>query len=155
MSATSLVAAAIVAAICLGSLAIVPRIWKGWYGKGGARLWGARHTHGDIALFWWPFGDSTRRGAIRGLIAAICAAWCLFLSGIAAEASVHVHGESSQVSKFIAFIFLGLAGVALIMHFTVMLFNWPKFIVPPPQRDEPGALAGHGNRNSGDSRGAA
>jgi hypothetical protein len=143
MMAADIIATAGVAAICFGSLFILPRAWKGWYAEDSHGSRGPR-THGDIALFWWPFGAASRRGAIRGMIPAIAAAWTLLAAGITVRLPGFTNGNDQRVLRIVAITLLGCFAVALALHVCVILFNRPKFIVPPPMRDEPGLLTEHG-----------
>lgn len=78
---------------------------------------------------------------IRGLAVTICAGWALLISGLSAELTAEVSGEAALALRVIAIVFLILFGIALILHFTVIFLNWPKFIVPPSQRREIGLFA--------------
>jgi hypothetical protein len=144
--ASELVAALLVFVICVGGLLILPRVWRGWFAEDGAGFRGSRRTHGEIPFFWWPYGEASRRDAIRGLVAAICAAWALLVAGVVAVLSAHVSGRGVHVLHAVSLIFIGIFVVFLILHFTVMLLNKPKFIVPPSQRAEPGVLAERSSR---------
>lgn len=75
------------------------------------------------------------------MIPIVLSAWGLLFGGMAADASGWTQGSMSLAMKVIAIIFIVLSGIALAMHITVIFFNRPKFIVPPPHRNEPGAFA--------------
>jgi hypothetical protein len=60
--------------------------------------------------------------------------------------SVHVSGPGVHVLNAVSIVFIGIFVVFLILHFTVMLLNEPKFIVPPSQRAESGVLAERSSR---------
>jgi hypothetical protein len=94
-----------------------------------------------LLFFWWPYGDASRRGAIRGLVATICAGWALLIAGLSAELTAEVSGEAVLVLRVIAIVFMIFFGIALVLNLTVISLNWPKFIVPPSQRGEIGLLA--------------
>jgi hypothetical protein len=135
---SELVAALLVLVICIGGLLILPRVWRGWFASDGT---GSRRTHGGNALFWWPYGEASRRGAIRGLVAAIFAAWALLIAGMLAAVSVQVSGRSAHTFHTGAIALIAIFVIFLLLHFTVMFLNRPKFIVPPSQRGELGVLA--------------
>jgi hypothetical protein len=141
MSAAQVVATSFVFVICVGGAVILPRVWRGWYGEGNFPYRGSRRTRGQIAFFWWPYGDASRRGVIRGLPVTICAGWALLISGLSAELTAEVSGEAALALHVVAIVFLILFGIALILNFTVIILNWPKFIVPPSQRREIGIFA--------------
>lgn len=147
MSAAEVVATLFVLAICVGGTVIIPRAWKGWFGQGEIVYHGRERTHGEIAFFWWPYGEESRRGVVRGIVAAICAGWALLISGLAAELTRDVSGGAAEVLHVIAIVFIVLFAAGLVMNCSVIFLNRPKFIVPPPQRGEPGLLAARAARN--------
>ena len=92
-------------------------------------------------MIWWPFGDATRRGAVRAFVAATFW-WCgatvyYWASYLAADPA----GPATRAWKLVAWIAVALTLAWFALVLTVMFFNWPKFVVPPPQRGEPGAVA--------------
>lgn len=125
----------------VGGLLLLPRIWSGWFGQTATRSRGTLQTRGDRAFVWWPFGDASRRGAIRGLVAVIAAWWGGLLMITAMEVSLNSHGTVSHAARITGLTFAALTGLAFLAAVTVMFFNWPKFIVPPSQRGERGILA--------------
>lgn len=147
MSVPDVVATALVIVICLGGLAILPRVWKGWYVEEATGFHPSRSTHGGIALFWWPFGKGSQCNFIRGLIPAIGAVWALLIAGLAARIASHVNDKAARALHITAVAFLACFVIALALHFTVVLFNQPKFLVPPPQRGDPGLLAARGAKH--------
>lgn len=44
------------------------------------------------------------------------------------------------VGEWVFFMLIGAANVALLMALSVIAFNWPTFLVPPPMRGERGAI---------------
>jgi len=133
-----------VCAVALGvfGLLMLPRIWQGWY-QGEITIQGRQRTRGQVILFWWPFGETSRRGAVRGAVAIISAWWGALLAIGANEIGLSTQGDVSHAARTLALLFAASAILALIMHLTIILFNWPKFIVPPPQRSERGVLTSH------------
>jgi hypothetical protein len=133
--------------LCLVGAFILPRVWAGWYVREDIPGRVAERSPGDVALFWWPYGEASRRGALRGLVAAIGAVWSLFLAALAALLSTDFSSTSSHVLRVLGIIFLVLAVCLLAMHFTIMFFNRPKFMVPPCQRGEAGVLQGRTSKS--------
>lgn len=155
MSASDIAVGAVATLIGSWSLVLLPRAWRGFFTRRETRFRGRLRTHGELGMIWWPFGDSTRRGAVRAFVAATfwwCGAtvfyWASYLGA----------GTSSSASRAwytVAWIFAVWALVWFVLVLTVMFFNRPKRIVPPSQRDEPGAVAewrGTRRRSRGDAR---
>jgi hypothetical protein len=90
---------------------------------------------------WWPLGAALRRGFIRGIAVGVvtCAALvlCLVFVGIAE----HTSGSVSSAANSAGIAALLVIVVLILVNASITLFNRPRFAVPPPLRDEPGALA--------------
>ena len=141
MSANDIFVGVVGAVMGLVVLTNVPRAWRGYWTRQQKRFGGRLRTHGELALIWWPFGDATRRGAIRGFV-AVTLWWCG--STVFYWASFQGAGSASSSSRgwhVVAWIFAVWSLASLALALTVMFFNWPKFVVPPPYRGEPGAVA--------------
>ena len=123
------------------SLFLVPRAWRGYFTRRETRYRGQLRTHGELGLIWWPFGEATRSGAIRGFV-VLTFWWCVALLGYwVIQVSQHSAGSVSHVTRIVAELLFGLCAVLFALALTVMFFNWPKFVVPPPSRGESGAVA--------------
>jgi hypothetical protein len=74
------------------------------------------------------------------MVPIFCCVWALLLAAAAGAADEHLKGVAWDAMRgvLIALAVAFLAGLALTA--VVMLFNWPKFVVPPYLRDEPGLL---------------
>jgi hypothetical protein len=84
---------------------------------------------------WWFFGDAVWRGFLRSLPAAVIGAWFLILATFGIVLSNRkIIDESVPVWLGLGFFLFGVLAI------TIALFNWPKFLVPPSLRDEPGAV---------------
>jgi hypothetical protein len=142
MSASNVLTGACGVALGIVGLLMLPRIWHGWY-QGEVILHGTRRTRGEAIFFWWPFGESSRRGAIRGVVAIIAAWWGALLAIAANEISLRTNGDASHGARIAALFLVACTILCFVLHLTVIFFNWPKFIVPPPQRNERGFLASH------------
>lgn len=120
-----------VAFLGVASVVSVPRYWKGDTGY-------LRREHPPSI---WPFGVAAWKGFVRAspafltmmLVAAIAFLIPALFLGTRVSTPWRVYG------------LLVLAYLALVVAVTVSitLFNRPRFLVPPPWRDEPGALFGH------------
>lgn len=106
------------------------------YWRGESRDFIDENTRG-----WWPFGEALRRGGLRSihLGVAICA------TGVLAVVSFEIHDrvearwlEATTFATAWAFSILFL--VSLVIDASVLLFNRPRWLVPPRYRDEPGAI---------------
>ena len=71
----------------------------------------------------------------------------------AAAVSTHLTGSPSHAARVVAEVFFALAAVGFALVLTVMFFNWPKFVVPPPQRGEAGAVAEWHKKDGNTGRG--
>ena len=138
MSAPDIVAMVIGAVGSVIGLAVLPRVWRGLV-AGKTRVGGRLRPNAELALLWWPFGDATRRGAARGFVAGVFWWWGLTIfywtytlgAGQARPGAYHAVRTASEWWMLLWFAVM----------LSVMFFNWPKWIVPPVQRAEPGAVA--------------
>ena len=80
----------------------------------------------------WPFGAASWHGVIRSFV--VCAPFIalVFAGGALAELS-----DADDLGMAI-----GLIGlfVSVVLHVPILLWNRPKALIPPPMRDQPGAL---------------
>jgi hypothetical protein len=134
--------------VVAGVLAL-PKVWRGYFAQ---EVWfrGRRYTHGDAAFMLWG-GPIARRGLARTYVPVLIG-WCGVVVGLWVSA---VNGGSAGQLAPVAAKVAALSAVAwfffwLIPVITIILFNWPKFLVPPPQRSAKGALAER--RSAGDIR---
>lgn len=125
-----MVGAAFCLAMLIGCLAVwvvtAPRHWRG-----ESRL------RGDDPPLWFPFGEPVWRGVVRSYVT-----WtpfvALFFGGGAVAALSREGADMYDVGMAICCLGL-LLGAAV--HFPIVFFNRPRFLVPPGLRNEPGALA--------------
>ena len=143
MSASDIVTGVFVTLIGLGSLIMLPRVWGGYLTRRETRFRGRIRSHGELTYIWWPFGDATRRGLVRGIVPmtfAVCGAvigyWVMEL--IAGQGADRYDSHPARLAAGLTAAWFGIGWVLLL---TIMFFNWPRFLVPPGQRDEPGAVA--------------
>jgi hypothetical protein len=98
---------------------------------GAPRLWRGDADVDEPAPAW-PFGAPAWRGVIRSFIVGPPCIALVFAGGAVAELT-----DADDLGMAIGAFGL-LAVVAL--HVPMLLFNRPKALVPPPLRDQPGAL---------------
>jgi hypothetical protein len=98
-----------------------------------AKVWrGTSAINSDVSPDWWPFGPPVWRGVARGYVAT--GPFILVLFGGAAIAEL-----SSKEDLGMGIALLGLLGVPFV-QLPIIFFNRPRSLVPPHQREEPGAL---------------
>jgi hypothetical protein len=89
---------------------------------------------------WWFWGDPLLRGWVRALAVGLIGGWLLVTSMIAAALLATETVTSSVGFGILSLLVIGLFA-SLGMIATIMLFNRPRFAVPPHLRDQPGAVA--------------
>jgi hypothetical protein len=104
---------------------VVAKVWRGE----------SEFDGGDRPAFW-PFSTALWRGAGRAI--PILGASVLLLIG-AGIASDLIGADSKYDDAAMSIGLLGLLGTVC-LGFPVMYFNRPKLLVPPPWRDDPGAV---------------
>ena len=87
---------------------------------------------------WWPYGAALLRGWQRALAVGVGA----FAFGVAAAVCGILNASygSNAVERLIGVLAIVMVTLVLLM-LVVMLFNRPKFMVPPRFRDQRGALS--------------
>jgi hypothetical protein len=114
-----------VAILALFALAIT-RIWQG-----------RSELDGSSPPSWWPFSDALWRGVMRAFPVQAACFTLLVGGGIGADLAGK---DSSGYDIGMSIGLIGLLGIFL-LALPITFFNRPRFLVPPHQRDEPGALA--------------
>lgn len=108
------------------------------FGLASTRVWqGRSELNAGSPPSWWPFSDALWRGVIRAFPVQAACFTLLVGGGIGADLA----GKDSQgydVGMSIGLV--GLLGI-LLLALPITFFNRPRFLVPPHQRDEPGAVA--------------
>lgn len=118
----------LVALFGVGCLVTVPRYWRGDTG----------YLRRERPPGVWPFGVSSWKGFVRAspaftgmmLVASIAFLIPAIFLGPRVSTSWRIYGLLT-----LAFLVLVIA-----VTLSITLFNRPRFLVPPPWRDEPGAL---------------
>lgn len=108
------------------------------------RFWSNPAEYHPVKPAWWFFGDAVWQGFVRSLVPAVIAGWFLILAVAAMMlANQKTAGPELAVWLGLGFLLFGLLGLSIVF------FNWPKFLVPPSLRHQPGALQAWFGRSSG------
>lgn len=118
-------------------LSVLPRVWRGT---------GLNDV--QAATVGWLRHESSRRAFARGGVAAILSFPWLALALWALDAHRYSHGAASSIGLFVGiFSIITFAVIGVALNAMVALFNWPKLLVPPSLRAEPGILETWFNRS--------
>jgi polyferredoxin len=101
---------------------VLPDIWRG-------------RSPAQKVPTYWLWGDPLYRGGIRAVPSIMVA-----LLIVALSAAVIPLNQRGIVGDWIFFTLFIAAIVALIMALSVIMFNWPTFLVPPSMRGQRGAI---------------
>jgi hypothetical protein len=103
-----------------------------------ARIWQGRSQYDPSRPpAFWPFSLPLWRGVARAFpIQGACV--LILLGGGIAGVLIGEDGRGYDIAMGIGF--AGVLGL-FVLAFPITFFNRPRFLVPPHQRDEPGALA--------------
>ncbi|WP_328890603.1 hypothetical protein [Streptomyces sp. NBC_00316] len=91
----------------------------------------------DAATHRYSTNPSVIRGHERGIVAL--AGWLMSMTIGIVAATAAAGGAGPAVEEVGAFFILGSFPL-LMLHATIVWFNWPKFLVPPHQRSETGSV---------------
>lgn len=129
----------VAAMIGLGLLSIlawsqVPKLWRH-----ETKIWDGR------APSWWLWGEALFRGWVRSLVVATAAGTALVILSAVVLAVDPDYDAPSDARESQAEIVAGAVAVGVwvlltLTMFSVILFNRPKFLVPPHLRGERGAI---------------
>ncbi|SRR5712671_248915 len=111
MSANDIAAGVVGTLIAVWNLYLLPRIWRGHLQRRETRFRGQLRSHGELSLIWWPFGEVTRRGAVRGFVAMDLAWFAGVLSFWAMQLSDKLTGSPAHGWRVVALVFLACFGV--------------------------------------------
>lgn len=125
LSAVQMVALIVMAVLAVAGVLLLPRIWRGDLAS----------TYDDASRDVWLWGEPLRRGFIRGLHLGILGTIVLvFLVFTTADL------EPTESVGPVAGTAVGLFFVLLALSGSVVLFNRPRWAVPPHARHQPGAV---------------
>lgn len=107
----------------------LPRLWKtgGYDIESGFRG-------------WWPYGDRSLKGWVRALPTSVAGAWALVIALIGMTISQVTSGPTHEVATNVAIAASVGMFLAVPIIITIIVFNRPRFLVPPPRRNEPGII---------------
>ena len=123
--------------------ALVFMTWK------AIRLWRHPEVTDDFssAFAFLPFGDDVRRGEVRSVLLTVVTLWSaalLFAGGLTLG-----EGEVSTAGAYVVAGAVVVILLCLLCEVTVILFNRPKFVVPPHMRADPGVITARRARRKG------
>jgi hypothetical protein len=101
---------------------VLPDVWRG-------------RSPAQKVPTYWLWGDPLYRGGIRAVPSIIIA-----LLIVALSAAVIPLNQRGIVGDWIFFMLFIAAIVAVVMALSVIIFNWPTFLVPPSMRGQRGAI---------------
>ncbi|MDQ0585490.1 hypothetical protein [Streptomyces rishiriensis] len=84
-----------------------------------------------------PFGKEVKRGEVRSLALTAASLWGVTVLLLLGLLDVDMTGPLTAVFAFALVTVL----LSLLCEISVVLFNAPKFVVPPHMRSDPGVLA--------------
>jgi hypothetical protein len=123
--------------------------WSAWWAIAAAmRTWRGIGTPLSRRQATALMDPDMRAGFDRGVL-AFGLGWgflAVFIAGIALASSLNAHGRivggTLSAAGLAAIVFIGLGC-------SIIEFNWPKFLVPPRHRGDPGIVAARRSRRRG------
>jgi hypothetical protein len=97
-----------------------------------------------------PFGDDVRRGEVRSVALTATSLWGATL--LIWLALLDTDASAPSIILVAALVVLLLP---VVCEVSVVLFNRPKFVVPPHMRADPGVIAARRRHRKGGGRGSA
>jgi hypothetical protein len=98
-------------------------------------LWRGQSPVADRVPAYWLWGRPLYRGGIRAVPSIMIA-----LLIVALSAAVIPLNQRGIVGDWVFFTLFFASIVAVLMAVSVIMFNWPTFLVPPSMRGERGAI---------------
>ena len=105
------------------------------------RLWRYEFKHHDRVPAYWPWGEALWHGYVRMMpfsIPAVLVYLVCLLVGLRVPEE-----PTGPFARPLWYVVPALVSIGLVMlvMFTIIFFNWPKRLVAPHLRRQPGALA--------------
>jgi hypothetical protein len=141
MSLFEIVTGVLVALAGIAGLIFMPPVWAGHLSRRETRFRERVRSRSELSCTRWPLREAIRRGVIRGYVPATLAGWGIIVAYWVKALSSQTPGHIPPTNQPIAWFAFAWVVLWLMVLLTVIFFNRPKFIVPPSQRDEAGALA--------------
>ena len=102
------------------------------------KVWrGTSHIDTERPPSWWPFSVALWRGISRAFPVQGACVLVLIAGGGVADA-IGKDGAGYDIAMSAGLV--GLLGI-FVFALPIMFYNRPRFLVPPHQRDDPGAIA--------------
>lgn len=113
------------------------------------QLWKNANLVDDFmdAFSFLPFGKEVRRGEVRSFGLSVTSVW-----GVAVLIWLALTDSDSSAPSFVLIAALVTILVPLLCEVSVVLFNTPKFVVPPHMRSDAGVLAARRARRAAGSK---
>lgn len=125
LHAVQVVALTVMAVLAVAGVLLLPRIWRGELAS----------TYDHASRDAWLWGEPLRRGVIRGLHLGILGTVVLVFL-VFATADLDPTGNMDPIAGAAVVLFCAV----LVLYGSVILFNRPRWVVPPHARDQPGAV---------------
>ncbi len=114
----------------------------------GASLQMPKYWRGELVQLyergsggWWPFGEALRRGFLRSIHLGVVGGFWVLASLFFLSLRDNVGaGLAQSALEALGVVSAAMFFVTLILDLLVVLLNRPKFLVPPPYRDDVGAV---------------
>lgn len=103
---------------------------------------GAGPSELERTLSWLPFGAGFRHGVIRAQPAVLLSMGTALLASAALGVTEVTDGGLRLVFIVLGLLLLGTFMLFFVLALTVVFFNWPKKLVPPYLREQPGIVSG-------------
>lgn len=117
--------------IVIIGLSQMPKYWRGEL----------RDLHARGSAVWWPLGTSLRRGFLRTLHLGLAGATCALLTLVSSFIEQTSHSPAvTSAADAAKGAFIALFLCILLLDLAVVVANRPKILVPPPYRDDRGAV---------------
>ena len=126
MSAEMVITIAFYALLVFGYFYAVGKVWRG-----------ESQFDRDSPAAFWPFSVELWRGGGSALPVQGACSLSLIGAGITSDL---IGSDSPYYDAVMAIGLLGVLGT-FFLAFPIMYYNRPKLLVPPPWRDDPGAVA--------------
>jgi hypothetical protein len=117
-------------ALVVAGAFVMPKFWRGEY----------RELFDRGSSGWWPFGEPLRKAFIRGILLGGLGMTCAVLAAVCVWVRGDTEGDIRTVANAGITIFGLMLMLLIFLSVLVILFNRPKFLIPPTYREEPGAI---------------
>lgn len=103
------------------------------------KIWTHRIHYFDQKPTWWVWGLPSWYAYCRAMIPGIVAMWLMSMFGLL-YSFIGNYRDNEEIPIWTGVPLIVVLSSWIVTLTTITLFNWPKFVVPPHLRDQPGAL---------------